>query len=151
MNKIKIIDLNNIKNKKSKIYQRKKTYDYKNIINFDNDISEMDTNIKKIPSIKNKNLFMENFFKKKPFIVPNKFKSIKTINMSTVKHCNSITTSTSCAEKVVKKVTFSTVEIIRVENYKKYNAIYNFPKAQIKKNMEEFKKDNESDSICLIF
>ena len=138
-------------NKKIKVYHRQRTYDYKNIIHLDKDISEMKLKIKKIPSIKKKNLFMENFFKKKPFIIPNKFKSIKTNDKSTIKHSNSITSSTSCPEKVVKKVTFSTVEIIRVENYKKYNVISNFSKMQIQKNMEEYQNNNVIESMCCVY
>jgi hypothetical protein len=38
-------------------YVRKKTFDYRNIINFDEDISEMDINIKEIPTFK-KNLLI---------------------------------------------------------------------------------------------
>ena len=51
----------------------------------------------------------------------------------------------------MKKVTFSTVEIIRVEKYKKYNALCNFSKNQIKKNMEEVKQNENESSNCIIF
>ena len=43
---------------------------------------------------------------------------LKKVNKPKLNHCKSITTtSTSFGEKSVKKVTFSTVKIIRFENY----------------------------------
>ena len=50
----------------------------------------------------------------------------------------------------MKKVTFSTVEIIRVEKYKKYNIASNYSKNLIKKNMEEI-KENDNEQKCFIF
>ena len=56
---------------------------------------------------------------------------------------NSITTKTSFNDKV-KKVTFSTVEIIRVANYKKYNKLNSIKKMD--------KKSNEGENdMCSIF
>ena len=150
MLKLKTLD-NKHKNKKDRSYVRKKTYDYKNIINLDKDISEMDVNIKNYPTIKKKNLFLENTIKTKPINnIKLKNKSKNYFNKLALNHCNSITTTTSCGEKTEKKVTFSTVEIIRVEKYKKYNATCNYSKNQIKKNMEEI-KENENETNCFIF
>ncbi len=148
--KEKTLDKNK-KIQKKRLLARTKTFDYKNIVNLDENISEMDVSIKTIPSIKNKNLFIQNPMKIKAFNNTIKLKKIRTFNIPSFKHCNSISSTTSSfGEKVVKKVTFSTVEIIRVEKYKKYNAISNFSKNQIMKNMEEIKK-NENENICFIF
>ena len=130
-------------------YVRKKTFDYRNIINFDEDISEMDINIKEIPTFKKKSF---NFDSSKNTRTFNNIIKLKNFNKSKLNHCNSITTTTSYREKSVKKVTFSTVEIIRVEKYKKYNANSNFSKNLIKKNMEEVKQQNDNnESTCSIF
>ena len=130
-------------------YVRKKTYDYRNIINFDEDISELDINIKEIPTFKKKSF---NFNGSKNVRAFNNIIKLKNINKLKLNHCNSITTTTSYREKSVKKVTFSTVEIIRVEKYKKYNANSNFSKNLIKKNMEEVKQQNDNnESTCSIF
>jgi len=134
-------------NNKIKPLNRKKTYDPKNIINFDTDISEMDTHIKNYPTIKKKNSFIERPIRTIPHINLNNKKFIKKKSYNDT---NSITTTTSYGEKAMKKVTFSTVEIIRVEKYKKYNAMNNFSKSLIDKNMEEYKQ-NESKLSCLIF
>ena len=153
MHKTKTFD----ENKKNKVrLARKKTFDYKNI-DLDKDISEMDTNINKIPVITTKKFIfdksnrirefnLDEFIHKENNSRKNKF----NIKVSPFKHCNSITTNSSYGEKAVKKVTFSTVEIIRVKNYKKYNASLNFSKNLIKKNMEEM-KENENESGCSIF
>ena len=152
MLKLKTLDYKHkIKKSPKSQLARKKTYDYKNIINLDDDISEMDVNIKQIPTIKTKNLFLQNpitKFQKNNNII--NLKNKKYNNISTYKHCNSITTNTSCGEKTMKKVTFSTVEIIRVEKYKKYNAASNYSKNLIKKNMEEI-KENDNEQKCFIF
>ena len=150
----KTLDFKHKTKKSPKVHlARQKTYDYKNIINLDDDISEMDVNINQIPTIKTKNLFSQNPLKNKPNNNNNNIITLKnknSFNISTYKHCNSITTNTSCGEKTMKKVTFSTVEIIRVEKYKKYNATSNYSKNQIKKNMEEF-KENDNEQNCVIF
>ena len=55
-------------------------------------------------------------------------------------------------ENKVKKVTFSTVEIIRVVKYKKYNLAASFPKSLIKKNLENLREMKQyNDTMCLIF
>ena len=152
MHKLKTID-NKLKKKKTNGYVRKKTFDCRNIINLDEDISDMDTKIKNYPSIVKKNLFLENSINTKRAnnrsIV--KLKKIKTFNIPILKHCNSLTTNTSYGEKSMKKVTFSTVEIIRVEKYKKYNALCNFSKNQIKKNLEDVKQNDTESNSCFIF
>ena len=51
-----------------------------------------------------------------------------------------------------KKVTFSTVEIIRVEKYKKQNLINNISKTLIQKNMDEVKNNSNNEQLnCFIF
>ena len=151
MHKLKSLD-NKYKYKKEKIYARRKTYDYKNIINLDKDTSEMNVNIKKYPPIRKKNSFIEYPVKinANNFPILIKKKNCFNFHLSKLTHCNSLTSSTSFREKTIKKVTFSTVEIIRIEKYKKYNAACNYSKAQIQKNIEDLKKD-EKESICLIF
>ena len=63
--------------------------------------------------------------------------------------------TTNCSEfnfKGIKKVTFSTVEIIRVAKYKKFNAKNNFSKLNIQKNIIEVKANkNRNESSCNIF
>ena len=63
--------------------------------------------------------------------------------------------TTNCSEfnfKGIKKVTFSTVEIIRVTKYKKFNAKNNFSKLNIQKNIIEVKANkNRNESSCNIF
>ena len=146
MNNLKKIEL-----KKQKLVnlKRNKTFDNKLFINLDTDISEMDVNIKKYETIKKKNLFLDTEPKLKNRLIRNN-------TYKTKEECNSITTDSSSSNKKerIKKVTFSTVEIIRVEKYKKYNAINNFSKTNIEKNMEEVKysiynKDNKPS--CLVF
>ena len=151
MHKVKTI-VDKFKKDNNKINQlnRKKTYDPKNIINLDTDISEMDTHIKNYPTIKKKNSFIERPIKTIPFSNIN-LNNKKFIKKKSYNDANSITTTTSYGgEKAMKKVTFSTVEIIRIEKYKKYNAMNNFSKRLIDKNMEEFKQ-NDSKISCSIF
>ena len=151
MHKTKTI-VDKFKKDNNKINQliRKKTYDPKNIINLDTDISEMDTHIKNYQPIQKKNYFIER--QKKTITFSNiNLNNKKFIKKKSYNDANSITTTTSYGgEKAMKKVTFSTVEIIRVEKYKKYNAMNNFSKKLIEKNMEEFKQ-SESIISCSIF
>ena len=121
-------------------YASKKAYDFKNVIDFDEEISEANINIKPIPE-----------FKPKIFNFDSSGLKFKNNNLSKFNHCNSITTITSYKEESVKKVTFSTVEIIRVKKYKKYNALSTFSKNLIKKNMEEMKQNYNNESNCSIF
>ena len=64
---------------------------------------------------------------------------------------NSTTSKSSSNDLKIKKVTFSTVEIIRVEKYKKYNIMNTVSKTCIQKNMEEVKNKNSDQTSCLIF
>ena len=148
MNNLKSIE-NNFKTDDINTLIRKKTYDPSNIIDLDTDISVMDTHIKKIPCFLKRNTFIEKLTKKRIYSKARTLQKKKKLNRK-LDDYNSITTTTSYGEKSVKKVTFSTIEIIRVENYKKYNKILNFSKKLIKKNMEEVNK-NKKDSNCLIF
>ena len=116
----------------------------------DKEISEKDLNSSQIPTISTKKFNFDMPKKIKALSNKIKLKNEMNTNKSSFKHCNSITRSNSYLEKSVKKVTFSTVEIIRVENYKKYNASNTFPKHLIEKNIEEMKK-TEEDSVCSIF
>ena len=146
MNNLKKIE---IKKQKLVNLKRNKTFDNKMFINLDTDISEMDVNIKINETIKKKNLFLDSEPKLKNRLIRNK-------TYKTKEECNSITTDSSSSNKKerIKKVTFSTVEIIRVEKYKKYNALNNFSKKDIEKNMEEVKYNiyNKDDELsCLIF
>ena len=119
-------------------------------IMLDKEIFEKDENSNKIQTISTKKFNFDMPKKIKAFINTIKLKNETNTNISPFKHCNSITRSNSYSEKPVKKVTFSTVKIIRVENYKKYNASSTFPKHLIEKNIEEM-KHNEEESVCLIF
>ena len=137
-----------------KVLTRSKTFENQTFIDLDKDTSEMNVNIKQYKSITNKNLFLEDKKRLKQTLkVNNKIDRISTIkNKKKNFDCYSITTSSSYNDKTVKKVTFSTVEIIRVEKYKKYNAMNNYSKAYIQKNMEDVKNNNINDeSTCFIF
>ena len=139
---------------KMKGLTRSKTFENQAFIDLDKDISEMNVNIKQYQSIKTKNLFLQDKkHLKQPLKANNKINRINTIlNKNKNFDCYSITTSSSYNDKTVKKVTFSTVEIIRVEKFKKYNAMNNFSKAYIQKNMEDVKNNkNNDESICFIF
>ena len=131
---------------------RQKTFECSNFIDFDTDISEMDVNIKRYETIKKKNSFLESKRAIKPSL---KWKSkLNRTNTAKIKNydCYSITTNSSINDKAVKKVTFSTVEIIRVAKYKKYNALNNFSKINIQKNMEDVKNNKNDDEVsCHIF
>ena len=135
---------------KTSVITRKKTFENQSFIDLDKDISEMKVNIKEYETIKKKNLFLEdkNSIKKE---IKNKMHRINTYNVKN-NDCYSIDTCSSYNGKSIKKVTFSTVEIIRVQKYKKYNVINNFSKNEIQKNMEEVKNnENYDESTCFIF
>ena len=137
--------------KKMNFLTRQKTFENQVFIDLDKDISEMKVDIKKYQTFKKKNLFLEG---NKPLKQQLKQKNkLYRINTSKNKNfdCYSITTSSSYNDKSVKKVTFSTVEIIRVEKYKKYNAMNNISKTTIQKNMEEVKNSSNEESTCFIF
>ena len=134
---------------------RQKTFDNQSFLYLDKDISEMDVNIKRYETIKKKNSFLgEKSPIKKETKLKNKIYRINTYNNKNIKinDCYSITTSSSNNDKNVKKVTFSTVEIIRVEKYKKYNALNNYSKIDIEKNIEEVKNNpNDDETTCFVF
>ena len=55
-------------------------------------------------------------------------------------------------ENKVKKVTFSTIEVIRIVKYKKYNLATTFPKSLIYKNLENSQASKRyKDSMCISF
>ena len=130
---------------------RQKTFQNHAFIDFDKDISEMNVNIKEYPTLKKKNSFLDSVTASiSPVKLNNKLNRINTVknkNFDTY----SITTNSSIKDKTIKKVTFSTVEIIRVEKYKKYNIMNTVSKTCIQKNMEEVKNKNSDQTSCLIF
>ena len=138
---------------------RQRTFDNQNIIELDKDISEMDTNIKQYQTITKKNLFIDDKPNIKNDLKPKS--SLYRLNTSHKKSKNknknhdsySLTTNTSFNDKSIKKVTFSTVEIHRVEKYKKYNAVNNYSKTFIQKNIDEVQNNtsNNDESNCFIF
>ena len=99
------------------------------------EISEKDLNSIQIPSISTKKLNFDMPKKIKAFNNTIKLKDEMNNNKSSFKRCNSITINNSYGKKSVKKVKFSTVDIIKVGNYKKYNASSTFPKHLIEKNI----------------
>ena len=133
--------------------KRQKTFNNQVFIDLDKDISEMNVNIKKYETLKKKNSFLDSGTIVKPSL--NSKNKLNRINTTKIKNYDtySIATNTSINDKTLKKVSFSTVEIIRVEKYKKYNAMNNVPKTLIHKNMEEVKnnKNNDDESSCFIF
>ena len=136
---------------KKNYINRQQTYNKNLFIYLDKDISEMDVNIKQYQTLIKKNAFLDN---EKPIKPINNLK-IK-INRAYTDNfrnydCHSITTNSSYKDKYLKKVTFSNVEIIRIEKYKRYNAMNNYPKEMIQKNLEEAKNYNNDDSSCFIF
>ena len=146
--------------KKNNFYQKKETNLNNNLfINLDINISEFNDsnislNLNKHSTIKNKNIFTDkNIIKLKKRAVKLKTKYIKTNTYKLFNDTNSTTTNTSDFNfKGIKKVTFSTVEIIRVEKYKKINAKNNFPKIKIEHNIEELKNNkSKEESSCFIF
>jgi len=149
MNKIKIIDIPFKSPKKNK-FTRRKTLEYKNNIEIDADISDMDKKISKYQLFKKENAFNISNNERNDLNKPITSNKKIYFGMPKFKRCNSFSTSTSYAEKGVKKVTFSTIEIIRIDNYKKYNEACNFSKDQIKKTIKEL-KHNKSGKMCIVF
>ena len=137
--------------KKKSCITRQKTFQNHAFIDFDKDISEMNVNIKEYQTLKKKNSFLDSVTASiSPVKLNNKLNRINTVknkNFDTY----SITTNSSIKDKTIKKVTFSTVEIIRVEKYKKYNIMNTVSKTCIQKNMEEVKNKNSDQTSCLIF
>ena len=136
--------------------QRKFTYTNNNndFTNFDFNISEREAespNLEKLKTVKNDNnkTIKENLIKKNSFGVKKKYN--KKNKYYLLSDNNSITTNYSDF-KGIKKVTFSTVEIIRIAKYKKFNAKNNFSNDNIQKNIIEVKNNkNNDDYFCCIF
>ena len=120
---------------------------------FDIDISETDNetlDYEKYRTIEDNKIIKDNLIKKNPVGLKqrlnNKNNKYKIIN-------DNYSTTTNCSDfKGIKKVTFSTIEIIRVAKYKKYNAKNNFSQLNIQKNILEIKANkNRNESSCNIF
>lgn len=135
--------------------KRKNTYSSINkeaFINLDINISEREVdsvNLEKFKTIE-KEKIKNDLIKK----VPTKIKPKQRKNNNKYKLFNdNYSATTNCSDfKGIKKVTFSTVEIIRVAKYKKYNACNNFSNANIQKNINEVKNSKIKDDIpCMIF
>ena len=83
--------------------------------------------------------------------IPKINKSIDTIELNKYKiklkrtESNSTTSISSNNEKI-KKVTFSTIEIIRIQNYKKFNRLNSYKTDEIQKA-----NHNYDDNNCSIF
>ena len=136
--------------------QRKFTYINNNndFTNFDFNISEKEAespNLEKLKTVKNDSnkMIKENLIKKNSFGVKKKYN--KNNKYYLLSDNNSITTNYSDF-KGIKKVTFSTVEIIRIAKYKKFNAKNNFSNDNIQKNIIEVKNNKNNDEyFCYIF
>ena len=136
--------------------QRQFTYTnnkHDEFINFDVNISEEDFDIlepEKYKTINNEKLIKNDLLR----IIPIKCKKKPQKNMKYKLFNDNNSTTTNCSDiKAIKKVTFSTVEIIRVAKYKKYNASNNFSKANIEKNIIEVKNEKKQQEFipCFIF
>ena len=135
--------------------QRTMTYSSNNkeaFINLDVNISETDIeplDLEKFQTIENEKIIKNDLLQKNPIKIKTKQK--KNYKYKLFNDSNS--TTTNCSDyKGIKKVTFSTVEIIRVAKYKKYNASNNFSNANIQKNINEVKNSKIKDDIpCSIF
>ena len=120
---------------------------------FDINISETDIDafyFKKNKTIEDQKVMKENLIKKN--LVGLKHKYNNKNNKYKIANDN-YSRTTNCSDfKGIKKVTFSTVEIIRVAKYKKFNAKNNFSKLNIQKNIIEVKQNkNMFESSCNIF
>ena len=142
-------------NMNSNQIQRKFTYsDINNeaFVNMDINISETEVeslDLSKFKTIENNKLIKNDFVKK----IPEKMKQKKNKTYKYKLFNDNYSTTTNCSDyKGIKKVTFSTVEIIRVAKYKKYNASNNFSNENIKKNILEVKNSKIKDDLpCSIF
>ena len=142
-------------NMNSNQIQRKFTYSDNNneaFVNMDINISETEVeslDLSKFKTIENNKLIKNDFVKK----IPEKMKQKKNKTYKYKLFNDNYSTTTNCSDyKGIKKVTFSTVEIIRVAKYKKYNASNNFLNENIKRNILEVKNSKIKDDIpCSIF
>ena len=142
------LNLNQLQRKMSSI-----TINNNEFRDFDIDISETEVetfNYEKHRTIDDKKIIKENLMKKNPVGLKQRLNN-KNTKYKIINDNYSITTN--CTDfKGIKKVTFSTVEIIRVAKYKKYNAKNNFSKLNIQKNIIEVKASkNRNESSCNIF
>ena len=142
------LNLNQLQRKMSSI-----TINNNEFRDFDIDISETEVetfNYEKYRTIDDKKIIKENLMKKNPVGLKQRLNN-KNTKYKIINDNYSITTN--CTDfKGIKKVTFSTVEIIRVAKYKKYNAKNNFSKLNIQKNIIEVKASkNRNESSCNIF
>ena len=135
--------------------QRKFTYSDNNneaFVNMDINISETEVeslDLSKFKTIENDKLIKNDFVKK----IPEKMKQRQNKTYKYKLFNDNYSTTTNCSDyKGIKKVTFSTVEIIRVAKFKKYNASNNFSNENIKRNILEVKNSKIKDDIpCSIF
>ena len=119
-------------------------------INFDINISESES-YEKYRTVENCSKSIKKDLKKK-YHIKLKQKNNKNIKYKLFNDDNYSITTNFSENKKIKKVTFSTVEIIRVIKYKNFNAKNNFSQINIQKNindMKNFKKKDEN--ICSIF
>ena len=137
--------------------QRKMTYtNNKNdqFINLDLNISERESeafDLNQFQTLENNKLNKNDLLKKIPIKL--KPKSNQKNKKYRIFSDNNSTTTNCSDYKGIKKVTFSTIEIIRVAKYKKYNASNNFSQINIEKNIKEVKdsKKNQEFIPCTIF
>ena len=132
--------------------QRKMTMreDNNYFVNFDINISESES-YEKYRTVENYSKSIKKDLKKK-YKIKLKQKNNKNIKYKLFNDDNYSITTNFSENKKIKKVTFSTVEIIRVIKYKNFNAKNNFSQINIQKNindMKNFKKKDEN--ICSIF
>ena len=135
--------------------QRKFTYSdniNEAFVNMDINISETEVeslDLSKFKTIENNKLIKNDFVKK----IPEKMNQKKNKTYKYKLFNDNYSTTTNCSDyKGIKKVTFSTVEIIRVAKFKKYNASNNFSNENIKRNILEVKNSKIKDDIpCSIF
>ena len=121
------MEFNELKSHRGNQYNKKENYINNNLfINLDINISESDIslNLNKYKTIKNKNIFNSNIptrpisLQSSPMKLKSKYNKNNIYKLSN--ETNSTTTNYSDLNlNGIKKVTFSTVEIIRIKKYKK--------------------------------
>ena len=137
--------INNIKNipKSSGISEKIKKYRSKDIRHLTMKLTDLSN--KKIKYI-NKNTNQCHFTKNLKSFDRNCYtEKSDTASSYATTFCN---TQPECK---IKTVTFSTIEVIRIESYKKFNAINTISKSLIQKNLYEKRKEQEGSSLCNIF
>ena len=129
-------------------FHRAKTFNKTKINDLDNELSEGYNDLKKYEFVNKNNKLQNNNLK---FGLNKKDDGHHINNNCKFDETNSITTKASCEEKNIKKVTFSTVEIIKVRKFKKYNAINTYSKSFIEKNMKNIEAEKDNGIFCLMF